>query len=211
MNVEIAQRLADMRRKKGYSQEALAAELGLSRQAISKWERAESQPDTGNLIMLADLYGVTIDELIRVDASIEDDVRFETASKEGDQPTAEPVDSQSDATDHSAADAVPQPPSDDGAREQPIGSGPSYPPPTGAPVRPAPDPYPSAPPRQRNPLLAFPYPVLVVIIYLAIGFLFGWWHPGWVLFLTIPFYYWIAGIVGNDPEFRDVHSTGHER
>ena len=77
MNVEIAQRLAELRRRKGLSQEGLAAELGLSRQAVSKWERAESAPDMGNLMALADLYDVTIDELLRVDADIADDVRFE--------------------------------------------------------------------------------------------------------------------------------------
>ena len=66
MNVEIAQRLAELRRKKGYSQEALANALGLSRQAVSKWERAESSPDTENLIALARLYGVSLDELMRV-------------------------------------------------------------------------------------------------------------------------------------------------
>lgn len=82
MNVEIAQRLAAMRREKGYSQEELANRLGLSRQAVSKWERAESSPDTGNLIALADLYGVTLDELVRVDVDISDDVRFEEADKE---------------------------------------------------------------------------------------------------------------------------------
>ena len=46
MNVETAQRLADLRRSKGFSQEGLARKLGLSRQAVSKWERAESSPDT---------------------------------------------------------------------------------------------------------------------------------------------------------------------
>ena len=70
MNVEIAQRLAEMRRAKGYSQEELAEKLGLSRQAVSKWERAESSPDTGNIIALAKLYGVTIDELLRVDEDV---------------------------------------------------------------------------------------------------------------------------------------------
>lgn len=38
--------------------------------------------DTGNLIALADLYGVTLDELVRVDVDIADDVRFEEADKE---------------------------------------------------------------------------------------------------------------------------------
>ena len=78
MNVAIAQKLADLRRARGFSQESLAAELGLSRQAISKWERAESAPDMGNLIALSDLYGVTIDELLRVDADIADDMAFES-------------------------------------------------------------------------------------------------------------------------------------
>lgn len=60
MNVETAQRLADLRRSKGFSQEGLARKLGLSRQAVSKWERAESSPDTENLISLAKLYGVSL-------------------------------------------------------------------------------------------------------------------------------------------------------
>lgn len=81
MNVEIAQRLAEMRRGKGYSQEELAENLGLSRQAVSKWERAESSPDTGNLIALAKLYGVTIDDLLRVESDIDDDVKFEAQDK----------------------------------------------------------------------------------------------------------------------------------
>jgi len=50
----------------------------------------------------------------------------------------------------------------------------------------------------KSPLLSFPYPLVVVIVYLFIGFLLDLWHPGWVLFLTIPFYYWIAGIVQRD-------------
>ena len=63
MNVEVAQRLAAIRREQGYSQEELAERLGLSRQAVSKWERAESSPDTGNLIALAKLYSVSLDDL----------------------------------------------------------------------------------------------------------------------------------------------------
>ena len=58
MNIEIADRLIKMRKAHGYSQEELAEKLGISRQAVSKWERAESSPDTDNLIMLSRLYGV---------------------------------------------------------------------------------------------------------------------------------------------------------
>ena len=44
----------------------------------------------------------------------------------------------------------------------------------------------------------------LVIVTGASGenFLFGWWHPGWFVFLTIPLYYWIAHIIENDPNYR---------
>ena len=64
MTLEIGQRLAEMRKQAGLSQEALAEKLGISRQAVSKWERAESAPDTDNLIALSKLYGVSLDELL---------------------------------------------------------------------------------------------------------------------------------------------------
>ena len=81
MNVEIAQRLAELRRERGFSQEGLAEQLGLSRQAVSKWERAESAPDMGNLIALDDLYEVTLDELLRVSPEVEEDMRFESQER----------------------------------------------------------------------------------------------------------------------------------
>lgn len=64
MNLEIANRLYELRKKNGLSQEALAEKLGISRQSISKWERAESSPDTDNLISLAKLYNISLDELL---------------------------------------------------------------------------------------------------------------------------------------------------
>ena len=64
MNVEIAQRLAELRRERGFSQEGLAEQLGLSRQAVSKWERGEGLPDVYILAQIAQLYGVTVSNLI---------------------------------------------------------------------------------------------------------------------------------------------------
>lgn len=81
MNVEIAQRLAARRKQAGLSQEALAERLGVSRQAVSKWERSESSPDTDNLIALAQLYGLSLDDLLYVDDEIRDDVTFEAACR----------------------------------------------------------------------------------------------------------------------------------
>ncbi|WP_165062348.1 helix-turn-helix domain-containing protein [Adlercreutzia sp. ZJ154] len=76
MNVDVANRLARRRRAAGLSQEALAEKLGVTRQAVSKWERSESSPDTDNLIALANLYGVSLDDLLYAeiqDAAVEDD------------------------------------------------------------------------------------------------------------------------------------------
>ena len=71
MNIEIANRLVQMRKKNNLSQEELAAKLGISRQAVSKWERAESSPDTDNLIMLARLYNVSLDDLLKTEEPVE--------------------------------------------------------------------------------------------------------------------------------------------
>ncbi len=70
MNLEIAKRLSDLRKQNGLSQEQLAEKIGVSRQAVSKWERSEASPDTDNIILLARLYNVSLDELLRT----EDDV-----------------------------------------------------------------------------------------------------------------------------------------
>lgn len=86
MTIEIADRLIKLRKKYGYSQEELSDKLGLSRQAVSKWERAEASPDTDNLICLAKLYGVSLDELLSTDETVEtiveEQVKKDTPKKE---------------------------------------------------------------------------------------------------------------------------------
>lgn len=67
MNIEIANRLLKYRKKSGFSQEELSEKIGVSRQAVSKWERSEASPDTDNLMLLADIYGVTLDQLLKED------------------------------------------------------------------------------------------------------------------------------------------------
>ncbi len=84
MNIKIADRLVELRKKNGLSQEQLAEKLGLSRQAVSKWERAEASPDTDNLICLAKLYNVSLDELLSTDETIED-IAKETKEKEDEK------------------------------------------------------------------------------------------------------------------------------
>lgn len=67
MNIETANKLLELRKLNKLSQEDLAEKLGVSRQAVSKWERAEASPDTENLILLAKLYNISLDELLNID------------------------------------------------------------------------------------------------------------------------------------------------
>jgi len=53
-----------LRKENNYSQEVLAEKIGVSRQAVSKWERNEASPDIQNIQLLADIFGVSIDELV---------------------------------------------------------------------------------------------------------------------------------------------------
>lgn len=59
------EKLYQLRRARGLSQESLAEALGVSRQAVQKWESGASSPDTGNLIALSDFFGVTLDSLLK--------------------------------------------------------------------------------------------------------------------------------------------------
>ena len=121
MTIELANRLCAYRKYHGLSQEELAEKLEISRQAVSCWERAETSPDTDNLILLSKIYSVTLDELLYRDPQ-----------------------------EVSLFDAI----------------------------------------AERDPL-TFCFPVLVLLIYLILGLTLHWWHPGWLVFLTIPIYYTI--------------------
>lgn len=84
MNIEIANRLVNLRKEKGLSQEQLAEKIGVSRQAVSKWERSEASPDTDNIILLARLYNISLDELLRTEDEIP--VAVEPEKETAEQP-----------------------------------------------------------------------------------------------------------------------------
>jgi len=63
--MEFNNRLYDLRKKSGYSQEELANRLNVSRQTISKWEVGDSSPDMEKLIAISDLFNVSLDELVK--------------------------------------------------------------------------------------------------------------------------------------------------
>ena len=61
----IADKILDLRKKNGWSQEELAAQLGVSRQAVSKWESAQSVPDMERVLQLSRLFSVSTDYLLK--------------------------------------------------------------------------------------------------------------------------------------------------
>lgn len=59
------QKLQTLRQRAGMSQDVLAERMGVSRQAVSRWETGTADPSTSNLIALAKLFGVSPEELLR--------------------------------------------------------------------------------------------------------------------------------------------------
>lgn len=64
-NMNFAERLVQLRREKGWSQETLAEYLDVSRQAVGKWESGRALPDVPKLVQMADIFGVSLDTLLR--------------------------------------------------------------------------------------------------------------------------------------------------
>lgn len=62
--MKLSENIQKFRKKKGFSQEKLAEKCQVSRQAIAKWENGESVPAIDKLIFLADLYELSLDELV---------------------------------------------------------------------------------------------------------------------------------------------------
>ena len=60
----LADKIIELRKKSGWSQEELAEKMDVSRQSISKWERAEAIPDVAVLKEIADLFGVSLDYMV---------------------------------------------------------------------------------------------------------------------------------------------------
>lgn len=67
MNIE--ERIQELRKVKGLSQEQLADVLGVSRQAVSKWESGQSLPEIEKLITMSELFGVTVDYILKGESS----------------------------------------------------------------------------------------------------------------------------------------------
>ncbi len=201
MNIEIANRLYEYRKRMGLTQEELAERIGVSRQAVSKWERAEASPDTDNLIELSRIYGVTLDELLK---GKEESTSSEEAKKE-EEPQSEDTDEGFHVRSEHGEDKV-----DIGFRGIHInakdgtrvsidkngvfvsekGEEKVYTDSDGH-IHKSADILEKELEHRHNPWMMFPYPVVTIIAYLLFGFfdVCGGWSFGWIVFLTIPIYY----------------------
>ena len=68
----LADKIVQLRKKNGWSQEELAAQLNVSRQAVSKWEGAQSVPDLDRILQMSALFGVTTDYLLKDELEAEE-------------------------------------------------------------------------------------------------------------------------------------------
>ena len=213
MNIEIANRLLQYRKRMGLSQEELAEKIGVSRQAVSKWERAEAAPDTDNLIELSKIYGVTLDEML-------------CGKKEEAQEKAPEDPSETAAPEAEPAEEIAEEPrqggfnindngdsvhigfdgihvhdkhgtkvdvSRSGIFVEENGEQKVY---TGADghIHKSPEVIEKEQEHARvhgNIWMKLPYPILTIIAYILFGVfnVMGGWAFGWIVFLTIPLYY----------------------
>lgn len=200
----LGNKLYELRKQAGLSQEAFAEKLGVSRQAVSKWECGASMPDTDNLITIANLYNISLDELIGRPAP-------EKTEKTDAQEEYEDEDDKEDAE----AEAYY---SDDGtpadkkrktlrilhALPYPIfatavfllwgflldGWGIAWTVFITIPV------YYSVLECVRTKRLSpFAYPVFITFVYCILGMQWDLWHPCWILYITIPIYYAAASAI----------------
>lgn len=192
MNIEIANRLVNLRKANNLSQEALAEKLGISRQAVSKWERAEASPDTDNLILLARLYGVSLDELLKTEDEIPmpekpvyalEKVDAEQESRVEDDSQDEYVHvgfqgvhvKDKDSEVHVGWNGIHV---DDKKKDNNVHvdkngvyiNGKKY-------------------DKGWCSCHSFPMWVVVSVLYIIIGVAWGAWHPGWLLFLFVPIWH----------------------
>lgn len=209
MTIETAALLQKIRKEKGLSQEELADKLGVSRQAVSKWECGEASPDTDKLILLSRLYGISIDELLNNQPAeqknsgdqqnIENDYHDEAAENPPTAQTAENCEEENSGSQSALLQK---------RRHKKIMTWTECAVTVAVTIayiligvltkqwHPTWIIFLAIPtvPSFVNAILQrdaseFNYPIFITAVYLLLGFLFGIWHPAWVVFLTIPVYY----------------------
>lgn len=79
--MNIGKRIHEIREQKNLTQEQLASDLAISRQAVSKWESGKAIPDIENLMYISNLYDVSLDELIKGDEKVSQKIVADASAK----------------------------------------------------------------------------------------------------------------------------------
>jgi transcriptional regulator with XRE-family HTH domain len=196
MNEKAAKKLEYLRKQKGLTQRQLAEKIGVSRDLISKWERSETSPDTDHLVALANLYNVSIDEMIN---SKEEKVNMQEAQR------AEffGYDEKSDKKKKDYPKAYNFP--------FPIvvvivylllGFYKNFWHPGWLIFMTIPLYYfvvslfdKEKTHEEKTGWWMIPYSILTVVVYFLVGYYFDLWHPTWLIFLTIPLFYFVVSLL----------------
>ncbi|AJG96420.1 transcriptional regulator [Bacillus anthracis] len=80
--MNLGELLKKLRESKGFSQGDVAKKIGVTRQAVYKWENDKSYPDIDNLILLSEMYNVTLDELIKGKQNIKEKIHIDEEDKD---------------------------------------------------------------------------------------------------------------------------------
>ncbi len=162
MNLFTANKLTALRKYNGLSQESLAEKIGVSRQAVSKWERGESSPDTENLLALSRLYSVSLDDILG-DKTAEEIIREAGKITVPAENENVPYSSEKNNPEETAGQKMPL----TEKLKNEMKDLPAF----------------------GKKLLKFPFFLVAIIGYLAIGFSIKVWHPTWLIFIVLPAYY----------------------
>ena len=207
MNIEIANRLYEYRKNMGLTQEELAEKIGVSRQAVSKWERSEASPDTDNLIELSKIYGVTLDELLK-GKNDNTDTEPQPEEVNPEEPTSEEAvhvhaESGTDKVDigfkgiHiNAKDGTKVSIDKNGIFVCENGEQHVYTDEDGH-IHKSEKIIEKELEHKHNFWMMFPFPFIAIAAYLAFGFLniCGGWEYGWIVFFTVPLYYTLVDAI----------------
>lgn len=197
----IGEKLKELRIKNKMSQDELAIKLGVTRQAVSKREQNLSLPDTNNLILIAKIFHVTLDELVNYNDNLNNnsEVKENKESNEEKEINEDVIEEQEvkeyEVFEKSPLFAI-------------LSSLISI---TGFLVFILVGVYVNGGWNyswiallfipvflsliecvKRKRISAFLFPVLIVAIYMILGLVFGLWHPYWFIFLFVPLFYIIA-------------------
>ncbi|MDE6722992.1 MAG: helix-turn-helix domain-containing protein, partial [Eubacterium sp.] len=206
MSIKQGDYLKELRIKNNLSQEKLGEALGLSRQSVSKWEQGYAMPDTENLLKLSELYGVSVDTILKCGETEESSNEVaETEPVASDTIVSDSNENKQEAKIIFVEKQEHKEPKKHKKRGWLFISYPIWMVALYAVIGSCfgvkgwitgwmtlltiPLFYTGIIAFEKKKPVIFCYPVLATLVYLMFGFFLNLWHPMWIIFLTIPIFY----------------------